>query len=312
MQDYGEISVGVIGAGLMGHGIAIEFARNGASVRIYDKELEVRRGVVERIRGTLELMSKMDLVSPDATSSIIGRITIFDEMEEAVAPVEYVVEAVTEDLSVKTRVFRQLDEWCSGDVVLASNTSALSPSALGAATRRPENVLVTHFFNPPFLLPLVEIVPGKETSSAAAGKASAMCRLMGKKTVTLQKEAPGFLVNRLQFALFREAMAIVDGGIATPEDVDRATVLSFGNRLGVLGPFHIADIAGLDVYEAICDTLFADLDNSNVARSSITRLTKEGNLGAKTGRGYFQWAPGEYDQAREALARHAKIMFGEG
>lgn len=312
MQDLGAISVGVIGAGLMGHGIAIEFARHGARVRIYDKELMVRRRVIERIRGTLALMSKMELVRPDKISSIVGKIAVFDEMEQAVAPVEYVVEAVTEDLSVKTQVFRQLDEYCSGDVVLASNTSALSPTALGTVTRRPENVLVTHFFNPPFLLPLVEIVPGEATSLDAVERANAMCKLMGKETVTLKKEVPGFLVNRLQFALFREAMAIVEGGIATPEDVDRATVLSFGNRLGVLGPFHIADIAGLDVYEAICDTLFADLDNSHTARSSITKLTKEGSLGAKTGGGYFQWAPGEYDQAREALAQHAKSMFGEG
>lgn len=308
-----EIStVGVLGAGLMGHGLALEFARAGYEVVIYDTVAAMRESAPERLRGAYKTMSDMGMVDEGAAEEVLGRIRVADSMADLGGSAEYVLEAITEDLSIKQAAFAELDRVCGPDVILASNTSALSPTALASATSRPEKVVVTHFFIPPYLLPLVEVVPGDGTDPATVELAARICESIGKTAIKLGREVQGFVVNRLQFAMFREALSLVQSGVVSADDVDKATTMSWGNRLGVFGPFKIADIAGLDTYQFVCNTVFPTLDNTAEVADFFRELVASGKLGAKSGEGVYPWPEGALDDARAQIARHALFTFGGG
>ena len=308
-----EVStIGVLGAGLMGHGLALEFARAGYQVRIYDSIAAQRDSAPERLRGAYKTMSDMGMADAAAADETMDRIKVVDSMEELGASAEYILEAVTEDIDIKKAAFAELDRVCGPDVILASNTSALSPTDLGSATNRPEKVVVTHFFIPPYLLPLVEVVPGEKTDQTTVDLAARICESIGKTAIRLSREVQGFVVNRLQFAMFREALSLVQNGIVSPEDVDKATTMSWGNRLGVFGPFKIADIAGLDTYDFVCKTVFPTLGTDHDVAQFFADKVASGKLGAKTGEGIYQWPEGALDDARAQIARHALFTFGGG
>ena len=308
-----EVStVGVLGAGLMGHGLALEFARAGYEVLIFDSIESQRDSAPERLQGAYKTMSDMGMVDAAAADETLGRIRVVDSMDDLGASAEYILEAVTEDLDIKKAAFAELDRVCGPDVILASNTSALSPTALGSATNRPEKVVVTHFFIPPYLLPLVEVVPGEKTDPATVDIAARICESIGKTAIRLSREVQGFVVNRLQFAMFREALSLVQSGIVSPQDVDKATTMSWGNRLGVFGPFKIADIAGLDTYAFVSKTVFPTLGNADDVAPFFADMVASGKLGAKTGEGIYPWPEGALDEARAQIARHALFVFGGG
>lgn len=302
--------VGVVGAGLMGHALALEFARSGYEVRLHDELESQLESVPERVRNIISILAEFGLAEANDAEQVMERIVCTPDLKAMAEASDFVVEAVAENLSIKRKVFTELDAICRPGVILASNTSAISPTALGNATRRPEQVLVTHYFNPPYLLPAVEVVPGKETSTESVEAAVAICRSIGKEPAVLNAEIGGFVVNRLQFALYREASFLVDEGIISSEDLDRLVVTSIGNRLGVYGPFKIADLAGLDVYESICRSVFPVLDNSDGPSNSLRKLVESGHLGAKSGRGVYDWSRGVLTEVTGSLARHAASMFG--
>ena len=301
--------VGVVGAGLMGHGLALEFARAGYAVILQDESAAQRDSAPDRIRAAVSTLSKFDLVDANAAGPIIERVSIIADLDELAGEAHFVVEAVVEDLAVKQSVFARLDAICGPGVVLASNTSAFSPTDIASATENPQRVLVTHYFNPPYLLPGVEIVPGKETAPESVETAVRLCRSIAKEPVVLRRETTGFVINRLQFALFREAVSLVEDGIVSPQDLDRLVVAGMGNRLGVYGPFKIADLAGLDVYESICRSVFPFLNNSDGPQDSLSEMVDSGRFGAKTRRGVYEWSDDELAVVGEALARHAAMMF---
>ena len=308
-----EVStIGVLGGGLMGHGLALEFARAGYQVRIYDSIAAQRDSAPERLRGAYKTMSDMGMADAAEADETMDRIKVVDSMEELGASAEYILEAVTEDIDIKKAAFAELDQVCGPDVIFASNTSALSPTELGSATNRPEKVVVTHFFIPPYLLPLVEVVPGEKTDPTTVDLAARICESIGKTAIRLSREVQGFVVNRLQFAMFREALSLVQNGIVSPEDVDKATTMSWGNRLGVFGPFKIADIAGLDTYDFVCKTIFPTLGTDHDVARFFADKVASGKLGAKTGEGIYQWPEGALDDARAQIARHALFTFGGG
>lgn len=308
-----EVStIGVLGGGLMGHGLALEFARAGYQVRIYDSIAAQRDSAPERLRGAYKTMSDMGMADAAEADETMDRIKVVDSMEELGASAEYILEAVTEDIDIKKAAFAELDQVCGPDVIFASNTSALSPTELGSSTNRPEKVVVTHFFIPPYLLPLVEVVPGEKTDPTTVDLAARICESIGKTAIRLSREVQGFVVNRLQFAMFREALSLVQNGIVSPEDVDKATTMSWGNRLGVFGPFKIADIAGLDTYDFVCKTIFPTLGTDHDVARFFADKVASGKLGAKTGEGIYQWPEGALDDARAQIARHALFTFGGG
>lgn len=304
MQPTRAERIAVIGAGLMGHGIAQEFAAAGKVVTLHDLSPDLLRHVRAGIRENLEALGRTGDVA-----ATLARIRFTVDLADAVGDADVVIEAVTENLELKQRLFRDLDRLCPPHTVLASNTSSFLPSQLAELTNRPDRVAVAHYFNPPYLLPLVEIVRGEATAEATVATLRELLLGIGKSPVVVQRELPGFIGNRLQIALLREALALVERGVASPEDVDTVIKNGFGRRLAVAGIFEVFDIAGWDTVlaasEEIQPTLEARPDPSPLLRDKVAR----GELGLKRGRGFYHWTPESADALRERI-RRALLMLG--
>ncbi len=303
MNDTSSLQIAVIGAGLMGHGIAQEFAQHGYRVSIYDKDMARRNGVPQRIETNLRLMIKNGLLTDDAIPDILSRIHVTEELEKAVKEALFVVEAVFEDLPLKQSLFHKLDRLCPREVTLASNSSSFTPSQYAQDLRFPERVIGTHYFNPPYLVPLVEIIKGPETSTATLEWTRRLLEGIGKKVVVARKEVPGFIANRIQMALFREALNVVAQGIATPEEVDIAVKNSFGRRLGVMGPFEQCDIIGADLKIAIYRSIAPSLCHRSDPLPPLVDNVEKNTLGMKTGQGFYTWSQEAIRKKTEAVSR---------
>jgi 3-hydroxybutyryl-CoA dehydrogenase len=205
---------------------------------------------------------------------------------------DFIVESIVEVLEVKEELFSKLDAICPQHTIFASNTSSLLPSTLAAATQRRDRFLVAHYFNPPYLMPLIEIVRGQNTSDEVVDAIYSLYKEMGKRPIICQKEALGFIANRLQLVLWREAFNIVQRGIATPQDVDLAVKNSFGRRLGMVGPFELYEyIDGYDLTLQCEKYILPDMDTSNQSYPLLLEKVEKGELGAKTGKGFYEWTP---------------------
>lgn len=281
--------IAVVGAGLMGHGIALEFASRGYSVTLHDRSADQLALARIAISEGLERLVSAGRITAEAATATPARISFVPDLREAVAEADLVIEAVTENLEVKRAIFRDLDTYAPPHAILASNSSTFMPSLMAAATQRPQQVMVAHYFNPPHLLPLVELVRGEQTSEDTVTRLRALYEEIGKSPAVVEKEAPGFVGNRLQMALYREALAIVEAGIATPKDVDTIIKTGFGRRLSVAGVFEIFDAAGLDVTLAVADQLFPEIANSTTAPDFLREHVAQGHLGLKSGEGIYPW-----------------------
>jgi 3-hydroxybutyryl-CoA dehydrogenase len=297
--------IAVIGAGLMGHGIAQEFALAGYQVRIHDLSDDRLETALANIRANLQRLSAMGRVEHARIDPAMAEISASTELEKTVSGAELVIESIVEEIGAKHALFRSLDELCGRDTLIASNTSSFMPSRLAEAVSRKDRLLVAHYFNPPYLIPLVEIVPGPETSSEALAAMVGLLKSVGKEPVVLRKEATGFVGNRLQFALFREALAIVDQGIANPEDLDRVVRFGFGRRLAAAGPFEVFDLAGLHTIAAVAAEIVPVLSTATPSGQQLPELLRQkiqrGELGVKSGRGFHDWTEEKIEELRNRL-----------
>jgi 3-hydroxybutyryl-CoA dehydrogenase len=297
--------IGVIGAGLMGHAIALEFAAAGFGVWLHDRgEAELARAR-QTIDASLRLWQELGILTASQAATVPARLNLTSDLAAAVGDAEVVIEAVFEDLAIKQALFRQLDALAPPAAILASNTSTFMPSLLAESTERPAQVLVAHYFNPPHLLPLVELVRGPATADATIATMRDLYQRIGKRPVVVQKEAPGFVGNRMQVALLREALSIVEQGIATPEEVDTVIKSGFGRRLSVAGVFEVFDAAGWDVTLAVLDQLLPAISATNEAPVFVREKVAQGDLGIKSGRGFYDWTP---EQAAALRARIAQAL----
>ena len=302
-MQVGDIErIAVVGAGLMGHGIGQEFALAGYAVVFHDLTEEKLQQATQRIQRHLRELTDWGIVPAGEVPSTMDRIQTTTVLEEAAADADLVVEAVFEDLTLKQRIFRELDSICPECTILASNTSSLMPSMLASATERPDRVLVAHYFYPPYLLPLVEIVRSEFTSDETVDTIYELLKAVGKSPIVVQKEALGFIANRLQVALFREALHIVERGIATAQDVDIAVKNSFGRRLAVAGPLEMLEQqAGWDMVLQIAGYILPDLDGSTEICPLVLEKVERGELGAKTGKGFYEWTPESAEAWRKKM-----------
>ncbi|MBG9452081.1 3-hydroxybutyryl-CoA dehydrogenase [Cytobacillus firmus] len=298
----------------MGHSIALNAAWAGLSVTmqgISDADLE--QGWTNMLK-KLEVMLNNGILSESEAGHIQENIKMTVSVEEAVQGATFVIEAVPENIQLKIDLFKRLDALCDPDVILASNTSGLSPTEIASETAHPERTVVTHFWNPAQLIPLVEVVRGEKTGDEAVERSFQLLKLMKKKPIEVKKEVPGFVGNRLQYALFREAQYLLEEGIASKEDIDDAVTYGIGRRLPVSGPLMTADMGGLDVFSAISDYLFQHLSSAEESLPELKKLVSEQKLGDKTGEGYYKWDEAfskEYNQKREAeLIRFLKKDLG--
>ncbi|WP_368297610.1 3-hydroxyacyl-CoA dehydrogenase family protein [Cytobacillus firmus] len=306
--------IAVLGCGTMGHSIALNAAWAGLSVTmqgISDADLE--QGWTNMLK-KLEVMLNNGILSESEAGHIQENIKMTVSVEEAVQGATFVIEAVPENIQLKIDLFKRLDALCDPDVILASNTSGLSPTEIASETAHPERTVVTHFWNPAHLIPLVEVVRGEKTGDEAVERSFQLLKLMKKKPIEVKKEVPGFVGNRLQYALFREAQYLLEEGIASKEDIDDAVTYGIGRRLPVSGPLMTADMGGLDVFSAISDYLFHHLSSAEESLPALKKLVSEQKLGDKTGEGYYKWDEAfskEYNQKREAeLIRFLKKDLG--
>jgi 3-hydroxybutyryl-CoA dehydrogenase len=296
--------IAIIGAGLMGHGIAQIFSSQGHRVNLVDVSDEVLATALENIRANLTLMAQSGIGSPEEIEPAIGRIKTTRKLEEAATDAQFVIEAVTENLEVKQRLFRELDSICSSESILATNTSVISITEIAARAARRDRVVGTHFWNPPYLIPLVEVIKGEETSLQVVDRTMDLLRSVGKHPVKVNKDVPGFVGNRLQHALWREAISIVDKGIADPETVDEVIKKGFGLRLPILGPIENADMVGLDLTMAIHDYILKHLESSPEPAPILQEKVKKGELGFKTGQGFQKWSMEEIQRSRQRLLEY--------
>ncbi len=287
----------VVGAGVMGHGFAQTFALNNLNVFLIDQSKQLLDRARIWIRENLEFMVDLDLLQPPGVEAALSKISFTTDLNGAARKADYVLEAITEDLDLKKKLFERLGTIVRSDVILATNTSSYDINELAAVTRNPERVLGTHWFHPPPITPAVEIIPADATSQTTIDHAIAFMEHIGKFP-TRCKSAPGFVANRIQFAMAAEARAIVEEGLATPEEVDRIVKSSFGFRLSAFGPFEIADQAGLDTYRAIFQYLYDKLGREQFRPPHIlSNLITQGRLGLKNEKGSYD----HEDGASEAL-----------
>ncbi|MCL6517284.1 3-hydroxyacyl-CoA dehydrogenase family protein [Alicyclobacillus sp.] len=285
----------VLGAGVMGHGIALLHAVAGFDVRLYD----VAPGPLERALGeidrSLERMRQAGWLTDEEARQARTRLHPVTDLHEAVAGSTWITEAIPEVLSLKHELYQQLEEQVDATTVIASNTSTLPLAELTAHARHPERFIITHYFNPAQWVPLVEVVRGEATDPGVTERTVDLLRRMGKTPVLLKKDTPGFIANRLQAALVREAFSLLEEGVADARDIDLALTAGPGFRWAFIGALCTADFGGLDTWQRVCANLFPVLSNATEPPAWLKKKVAEGALGAKTGRGIFDYAPGELE-----------------
>jgi 3-hydroxybutyryl-CoA dehydrogenase len=293
--------IAVIGAGLMGHGIAQVFALAGHPVTVYDAVEANLRTVRDRIAANLR-----DL---DQDVTAYERVAPTGDLAEAVREADYVVEAAPEDLALKQRLFADIEGHVRPDTVLASNTSVIPITQIMGGLRHRERALGTHWWNPPFLVPLVEVIGTEWTSQAAIDFTMKLHADAGKTPAHVKKDVPGFIGNRLQHALWREAVSLVERGICDAETVDTVIKAAFGRRLAVLGPLENADMVGTDLALAIHKTVLPDIESRPGPSPYLEKLVADGKLGFKSGEGFRKWTPEQQAELRAKVVRHLKAAL---
>jgi 3-hydroxybutyryl-CoA dehydrogenase len=290
--------IAVVGSGLMGHGIAQVFALAGHDVTITDAQQASLDTVKARISGNLRD------VGDDARA--VERVTPLSDLREAVRDADYVVEAVLEDLPLKQKLFAEIEKHVRPDTIVASNTSVIPITDIMHGLQRRERALGTHWWNPPFLVPLVEVIETQWTSAEAIAFTMKLHADAGKKPAHVKKDVPGFIGNRLQHALWREAVSLVEQGICDAETVDAVIKAAFGRRLAVLGPLENADMVGTDLTLAIHKTVLPAIDSRPGQSPYLEKLVADGKLGFKSGEGFRKWTPAQQQELRAKVLQHLK------
>ncbi len=286
--DSVKSKISVLGAGLMGHGIAqVASQVGGYEVTLLDVKQEFLERGLGMIKASLaKFVSKGGLSQRDVDDTL-ARIHLTTNLKEAVRGSDLIIEAATEDPKLKLGLFKSVSELMGSDVILASNTSSISITLLGGATRHPENVCGMHFFNPPQLMPLVEIVRGKKTSDETVRIIKEVSGKLGKETVVCKKDSPGFIVNRILVPALNEAVYLVHEGVADPEEIDKAVKLGLS---WPMGPLRLLDYVGLDTTLNIGEVFMSEFQDSKYRVCPLLReMVRAGLLGRKSGRGFYEW-----------------------
>jgi 3-hydroxybutyryl-CoA dehydrogenase len=307
LEEIREIAV--VGAGLMGHGIAQAFAQKDYLVTLYDLNHAILEKAFSQIRSNLETFVEAGLETEERIDKILSNIRISIDLKDAVEGAHFVIEASPENLLLKQNLFEELDQYCSKEIILASNTSTLPISEIGRKTKEKERLVITHWFNPPHIIPVVEVVRGQTTSEEVFQVSYELMKKIGKRPIRVLMEVPGFLINRIQTAMFREILSLLEQGVAGPEDIDAGVTGSFGLRLAVLGPLKTSDMTGLDLWCKGVETLSPYFYYSTEVPKVLKEKIDRGELGLKTGKGFFQYEQEDgLAQSRDIKDRDKKLL----
>jgi 3-hydroxybutyryl-CoA dehydrogenase len=290
-----EQKIGIIGGGLMGHGIAYLFAAAGHHVNVFEPAADIRGSLPRRLRLILELL--------DGDPALLKRIEVHDALTPAMQGATFVFEAAPEKLPLKQKIFAELEGVVAPDTILASNSSAIRSTEIGRHLKHRGRVVGTHFWNPPHLVPLVEVIQNEKTSDEVVHATMALLRHAGKVPVHVRRDVPGFVGNRLQHAMKREAFALIAAGVCDAETIDTVVKEGFGARTAVLGPMEQSDLVGLDLALDIADVLYEHLDRTAGPHPFLRDKVKAGKLGMKAGEGMRRWTPESAEAVRTRLSR---------
>jgi 3-hydroxybutyryl-CoA dehydrogenase len=296
--------ISVIGGGLMGHGIALTLARAGHQVRVYDPSVEARQSLKPRISDSLELLD----VGDAQTKLVLENIEVCETIVTSVKEAEIVFEAGPEKLEVKHQIFSDIEKNAPKNAILASNTSVIPITKIMQHLNGKHRALGTHWWNPAHMIPLVEVVKTQWTSGKYAKAMFDLLQASGKTPVIVEKDVAGFIGNRLQHALWREAISLVENGICDAESVDTVVKASFGRRLAVLGPLENADLVGTDLTLDIHQNVLFDLESHPGTSPYLQKMVKRGELGMKTGKGFRSWTDAEAVGTRKKVSKHLQKL----
>jgi 3-hydroxybutyryl-CoA dehydrogenase len=275
----------------MGRGIGLAFAMGGHDVMMVDLSLDILSKSLEQAKSTLQMIQQVGLTD-EPLNEITSRISLEPNLEKAASNADFVVEAVFENLDLKKETFRKLDAASKTSTILASNTSSLPITSIAAETSHPERVVGAHFWNPPHLMPAVEVVYGEKTNDATVSETVSILQGIGKKPAVVRKDVPGQIGIRILYSMIREATHLVEAGIASPEDIDTIVREALGTRLEVVGPLELADLSGVDLVNNVAKGLYKTLDASVEPQKIIKDMVANGQVGIKTGKGFYDWKSG--------------------
>lgn len=297
----------VAGSGTMGMSIAQAFAGKGYEVTVYD----IFETAIEKAKKLLQLNQEALILSgkstPEKSAEVVENITFTTDLQQA-ADTDFVTESVVEKMEIKHDFWGKISQIVDEDVLLTTNTSGLSITAIAEAVKCPERFVGMHWFNPPHIIPLIEVINGDKTDDANAQAVYELSKALGKQPIRVKKDVPGFCANRVQFTVLRELLHLVEDDVVSCEDADNVMKYGLGIRYACLGPFEIADMGGIDTFRNISDYLFADLDNNQDGSPLFRSLVEQGRLGVKAGAGIYDYGDGKADRAiKERDEKYMKV-----
>lgn len=299
-------TIAIVGAGTMGPGMAATFARHSFQTRLTD----VKEEILEKAKGTVEIVYNALIGGGfmTAAEAETGRANLSYSLNlaEAVDGADFVLEAIPEKLEIKHSFFSNVEKMVGEDTILASNTSGILISDIAQAVRQPGRLVGMHWSNPPHMIPVIEIIKGAQTDEAVVEATRRVTERIGMIPVLVKKDVPGFVENRILYAIMREALHLLDEGVASPEDIDTITKWGIGYKLAVIGPLELLDVAGLDIYHSVAGYLNADLSDAREVSEVIRTKVDQGQLGLKTGGGLFNYKP---EEIPAIMQRRVKLLM---
>ena len=288
LEDIKNITV--LGSGIMGHGIAQSFLMGGYEVVLFDISEPILATARAHVKKNLELFFKSDIIKEEEIEACMGKLSTTTDLEKAVCEADFIVEAVPEDLNLKQGLFEKIESFCSNTAIIASNTSSLTLKEIGERVKHKSRLVVTHWFNPPHIVPTVEVVKTEDTSDEVADIAYALMEKIKKSPVLVNWEIPGFIVNRIQIAMVREVLNLYKMGVASAADIDRAVKGSMGFRLASIGPLLTIDLGGVKLWRSVCANLLPQIESATTTPASLEDLIAEGHDGIKSGKGFYDYS----------------------